>query len=49
MSKNKYTANDRSVAASAFSVLLDMVNEQKADTKQEKQFGEILVKKIGKD
>ena len=49
VSKNKYTANDRSVAASAFSVLLDMVNEQKADTKQEKQFGEILVKKIGKD
>ncbi len=49
VSKNKYTANDRSVAASAFSVLLDMVNEQKAYTKQEKQFGEILVKKIGKD
>ena len=49
VTKNKYTANDRSVAASAFSVLLDMVNEQKAYTKQEKQFGEILVKKIGKD
>ena len=49
VSKNKYTANDRSVAASAFSVLLDMVNEQKAYTKQEKQFGEILVKKIGND
>ena len=49
VSKNKYTANDRSVAASAFSVLLDMVNEQKAYTKQEKQYGEILVKKIGKD
>ena len=49
VSKNKYTANDRSVAASAFSVLLDMVNEQKAYTKQEKQFGEILVKKIGED
>ncbi len=49
VSKNKYTDNDRSVAASAFSVLLDMVNEQKAHTKQEKQFGEILVKKIGND
>ena len=49
VTKNKYTANDRSVAASAFSVLLDMVNEQKAYTKQEKQFGEILVKKIEKD
>ena len=47
VSKNKYSENDRSVAASAFSVLLDMVNEQKACTKQEKQFGKILVKKIG--
>ena len=49
VSKNKYSENDRSVAASAFSVLLDMVNEQKACTKQEKQFGKILVKKIGND
>ena len=49
LSKNKYSENDRSVAASAFSVLLDMVNEQKACTKQEKQFGKILVKKIGND
>ena len=49
VSKNKYTENDRSVAASTFSVLLDMVNEQKAFTKQEKQFGEIFVKKIGND
>ena len=49
VSKNKHIENDRSVAASAFSVLLDMVNEQKAYTKQEKQFGEILVKKIGSD
>ena len=49
VSENKYTENDRSVAASAFSVLLDMVNEQKALTKQEKQFGEILIKKIGND
>ena len=49
VSKNKYTENDKSVAASTFSVLLDLVNEQKAYTKQEKQFGEILVKKIGND
>ena len=49
VSKNKYSENDRSVAASAFSVLLDMVNEQKAYTKQEKQFGEILIKKIGNE
>ena len=47
--KVKYTENDKSVAASTFSVLLDMVNEQKAFTKQEKQFGEIFVKKIGND
>lgn len=47
--ENKYIENDRSVAASSFSVLLDMVNEQKAHTKQEKQFGEILIKKIGND
>tara|TARA_B100000925_G_scaffold291708_1_gene280903 strand:+ start:66 stop:821 length:756 start_codon:yes stop_codon:yes gene_type:complete len=47
--ENKYFENDRSVAASSFSVLLDMVNEQKAHTKQEKQFGEILIKKIGND
>ena len=49
VSENKYTENDRSVVASTFCVLLDMVNEQKAITKQEKQFGEILIKKIGND
>ncbi len=49
VSENKYTENNRSITASAFSVLLDMVKEQKAHTKQEKQFGEILIKKIGHD
>ena len=49
VSENKNTENNRSVAASSFSVLLDMVNEQKAYTKQEKQFGEILIKKIDND
>ena len=49
VSENKNTENNRSVAASSFSVLLDMVNEQKAYTKQEKQFGEILIKRIDND
>ena len=48
LKENRDIDNDRSIAASSFSVLLDMVNEQKIYTKQQSQFGEILIKKIDK-
>ncbi len=43
--ENKDVDNDKSITASSFSVLLDMVNEQKINAKQQKQFGEIHIKK----
>ncbi len=43
--ENKDVDNDKSITASSFSVLLDMINEQKINAKQQKQFGEIHIKK----
>ena len=47
--ENRGISNDRSVIASSFSILLELVNERKINTKQKKQFGEILIKKIEED
>ena len=47
--ENRDIGNDRSVTASSFSILLELVNERKINTKQKKQFVEILIKKIEED
>ncbi|MAU57817.1 MAG: hypothetical protein CML84_06910, partial [Rhodobiaceae bacterium] len=47
--ENRGISNDRSVIASSFSILLELVNERKINTKQKNQFGEILIKKIEED
>ena len=42
-------ANKKTNIASSFSVLLDLVSEQKIKTKQETVFGDIYIKENNKD
>ena len=49
VTENRGISNNRSATASSFSILLELVSEQKVNTKQEKQFGKILIKKIEED